>query len=176
MLRDDLIRYIRFNEGSRTTRYLDTRGIPTIGVGFNLQRPDAPQKIAALGYDFAAVKAGTQAISDAAIDSLLGDDVDAAMQAAGTYVSNFDELNTARQAVIVDLIFNLGAHGFAAFTQTIAAIERNDFAAAATDLTNSAWAREVGARAHRDIAAMSSGVLAVQHMDAAGDFQLPEPA
>lgn len=176
MLRDALIRYIRFNEGSRSTRYLDTRGIPTIGVGFNLHRPDAPRKLAALGYDFAAVEAGTQSISDAAIDSLLGDDVDAALQAAGKCVSNFDELNDARKAVIVDLIFNLGAQGFSAFKQTIAAIERDDFAAAAADLTASAWAKEVGNRARRDIAAMASGVLAVPHMDAAGDFQLPAPA
>lgn len=34
---------LKGEEGFRTKMYKDTKGIPTIGVGFNLSRPDAPE-------------------------------------------------------------------------------------------------------------------------------------
>jgi len=36
----ELERRITISEGCSATRYLDSRGIPTIGIGFNLQRAD----------------------------------------------------------------------------------------------------------------------------------------
>ena len=171
-LRDDIVRYVRFNEGSRNTMYLDSLGIPTIGVGFNLNRSDAQQKITALGYDFDAVLAGTQAITDAAVGSLLAGDIDGSIHSAETLVANFDQLNDARKAVVVDMIFNLGATGFASFSHTIAAIQSGDFDAAATAMADSRWATQVGARATRDITAMSTGTLHVANVDAAGDLTL----
>lgn len=171
-LQDQVLRYVRFNEGVRRTRYFDSLGIPTVGVGFNLQRADARQKIVALGYDYDAVLDGSQSLSDAAVDSLLADDVEAAFASAARLVANFDALNDARQAVVVDMIFNLGAASFMRFTGTIAAIEAADFARAAAQMADSKWARQVGGRARRNIDAMASGVLRVAAIDAAGDLVL----
>lgn len=173
-LEDEVVRYIRYNEGVRTTRYLDSLGIPTIGVGFNLQRSDARQKITALGYDYDAILDGSQSLSDAAVDALLADDVDATFVDAARSIANFASLDDARKAVVVDMIFNLGATAFSRFTATIAAIEAEDFARAAAEMADSRWATQVGHRATRDIDAMSSGVLRVASIDGGGDLVLGE--
>jgi GH24 family phage-related lysozyme (muramidase) len=55
--------FITHEEGLRTTMYEDTKGIPTIGIGFNLQRPDAKEKIEGLGYDYDKVLKGEMPIS-----------------------------------------------------------------------------------------------------------------
>ncbi len=55
-------------EGRRSTVYRDTKGIPTIGVGFNLTTADAPAQIAALGLDYQSVLNGSAALTDAQMD------------------------------------------------------------------------------------------------------------
>lgn len=40
------------SEGSRSCVYNDSLGIPTIGIGFNLKRSDAPTLIAGLGLSY----------------------------------------------------------------------------------------------------------------------------
>jgi lysozyme len=45
------------------------------------------------------------------------------------------------------MIFNLGLSRFKNFKKTIKAIENKDFASAADEMLNSAWANQVGQRA-----------------------------
>ena len=59
-------------EGYRASRYFDyANGNPTIGYGFNLNRPDARKLIEGLGYDYNKVFAGKKAITSADATSLL---------------------------------------------------------------------------------------------------------
>lgn len=64
-------------------------------------------------------------------------------------------LSPARQRVLANLAYNLGVgsrqppKGLLAFRNTLAAIERGDFAAASRALMDSLWARQVGDRAKR---------------------------
>lgn len=67
-------------------------------------------------------------------------------------------LDDVRQRVMVDLIFNLGFGGFAQFKNTIAAIQRHDFEAAAKGLETSAWYGQVGTRGARLVKMMRLGV------------------
>src|SRR3990172_5316451 len=48
----DLGDYISYWEGKKSKAYLDSRGIPTIGIGFNLQRADARQLLKDVGADY----------------------------------------------------------------------------------------------------------------------------
>ena len=55
---NSLVERLKKHEGVKNKVYMDSVGIPTIGVGFNLNREDAPQKIKALGLDYNLVKSG----------------------------------------------------------------------------------------------------------------------
>jgi GH24 family phage-related lysozyme (muramidase) len=68
--------FITKGEGVRTQAYDDytgrsihpganVRGNPTIGHGFNLNRKDAKEKLASMGYDYDLVRSGRQRISEA---------------------------------------------------------------------------------------------------------------
>ena len=56
----------------------------------------------------------------------------------------FPLLNETRQRAIVELIFNLGVVGFKGFRQTIAALKAGLYRAAAENLLDSLWAKQVG--------------------------------
>lgn len=69
----------------------------------------------------------------------------------------FSSLNEARQAVVVSMVFNLGLAGFRGFRKTIALLERGDYFAAADEMLDSKWARQVGFRADELAEIMRSG-------------------
>ena len=74
--------WIEHWEGRRYQTYTDTMGHPTVGVGFNLDANGAPAAIAALGLDYAQVRAGTQLLTDAQVDTLLQQTVNQAVSGA----------------------------------------------------------------------------------------------
>ena len=71
--------------------------------------------------------------------------IDEVIQLAQT-LPFFNALNEVRQAVIVDMIFNMGLPRFQKFKKTIALIEQQAWQAAANEMLNSRWARQVGNR------------------------------
>jgi len=60
---DDIQTMIAESEGNESCVYNDSLGIPTIGIGFNLQRSDAPSLIASVGADYNSVLNGSQCLS-----------------------------------------------------------------------------------------------------------------
>lgn len=164
-------RRIAINEGRRTTVYHDTEGIPTIGIGFNLERSDARTALAGIGADYDKVLAGEQ-LTDDQVDKLFAYSF-APIEAdarASLQPTHFDALSDARRYVICDLVFNLGSDGWLQFINTRAVIDRavhadltGDadtahalFGQAADALTQSAWYEQVGDRAVRDVAMIRS--------------------
>src|SRR5579863_5007695 len=103
----------RWEGGPATTAYLDSKGHPTIGIGFNLDRFGAAQAIAALGLDYNQVRAGQQSLTTDQIDQLFKQDVNTAVENARQKLPNFDALPDPAQMVVIDMVFNLGVQGFA---------------------------------------------------------------
>ncbi len=155
-------------EGRRAKVYTDSAGHPTIGIGFNLDRADAVEKIAALGVSYDDLRAGAVELSDDQIDALFSADLETAIEGARSNVSSFDGLPDEKQMVVVDLVFNLGASGFAAFKRTIAAIEAQLWSQAADEMEDSLWFRQVGLRAQADVALMRGPQDATAAPDATG--------
>lgn len=146
------------NEGLEPTAYTDTRGFRTVGVGFNLDRgPDARADIAALGLNYDRVRAGTQSITEPQARTLLRDDLNDAIGGARRFASNFDQLSFDRQAVLVDMCFNLGEDGLKEFKQLRRAVERGDWTAAAAEMRDSRWYEQVGDRGPRMTEIMRTG-------------------
>lgn len=144
-------------EGRSAKVYNDSRGIPTVGIGFNLTRTDASAKLAALGLDINKVKAGTQTLKDAQIDSLFQGDLQAAVNSAKDSVDNFDDLTPARQFVVTDMVFNMGQSKFEGFKETIKAINADDWDTAAQEMEDSDWYHQVGDRSVQDVEMMQTG-------------------
>ena len=103
------------HEGRRRHVYQDSKGHPTVGIGFNLDRQDASARFAALGLDYDAVKSGELDLTDAQIDRLTSIDVDDAIASAKALCPSFDTLPEQIRLVLVDQAFNLGKGGLANF-------------------------------------------------------------
>ena len=58
------------HEGKRLCVYKDTRGIPTIGIGYNLQNPGARAALAAVGADYDSILSGASCLSDSQVMQL----------------------------------------------------------------------------------------------------------
>jgi len=153
-------RYIMKNEGRRAEVYFDSLGIPTIGVGFNLLRSDAREKIGALDLDHDRLLGREQVLSDEQIEALFAADVCTAMRAAASLVPGWSALAVARKTALTDMAFNLGAAGLAKFSRLIAAVNREQWDVAAAEIVNSRYARQVGPRARRNALAIRLGDMA----------------
>ena len=114
------------DEGRRHVAYADTEGHLTLGVGHKVTTP----------------------ISDAAIDQILDDDIRAVLEDCAL-IPFWANLSEARQAVLVNMAFNLGFHGLMNFRQMLAAIDAENWARASQELLDSLYAKQVGARADR---------------------------
>lgn len=128
---------LKMHEGFRSKVYKDTKGIMTIGYGHNLE---------------------AKGLSQRACDVIFEDDLADAIFDASKYAF-YDKLNDARQAVVINMIFNLGSYRFGLFKKMIAALERGDYNDAAAEMLDSKWAREdVGERAVELANQMRAGV------------------
>ena len=58
----------------------------------------------------------------------------------------FRKLNTTRQAVLMDMTYNIGIHGVLKFKRMIWALKHNYFHGAANEMKDSIWFRQVGTR------------------------------
>lgn len=125
------------HEGWRNRIYEDSKGIPTIGVGFNL----------------------LVGLYDEEIDFILNFRIELIFADAKTGLPWFKKLSIARKIVVLDMIYNLGMRKFLGFRRTIAAIKAEDWEEAAREMLDSVWAQEVGIRATRLAEVMRTDIL-----------------
>lgn len=114
-------------KNGRLMPYIDTRGNVTVGYGRNIY---------AVGF------------SELEALDLLDNDITTAI---GILVSNyawFETLSAVRQAVCVDLLFNLGPGKFAGFVQMIADFASENYAGAAREIIASKAANDAPGRYH----------------------------
>jgi len=126
------------HEGLKLKPYTDTAGILTIGVGRNL---------------------ADNGISQAEAMLLLSNDIanivnDLATQNFWNRIKDDD----VRARALVDMAFNLGLPKLLTFTRLITALEDGEWEAAAYEMENSKWAKQVGERANDLAAMMRTGV------------------
>jgi len=133
--------HLVWDEGLRLKPYTDTVGKLTIGIGRNLT-----------DVGLSAVEAY----------ELLEHDIDRAVLACLGRYPWFQDLDPVRQAVLVNLMFNMGPTSLGKFVNTLAAIERGDWAAAARGLKASLWYRQVQpSRSSRLMAMLLTGAWPV---------------
>lgn len=69
----------------------------------------------------------------------------------------FRSLTAERQAVLINMHFNIGLSRLNGFAKALAAIERGDYKTAAAEMLDSRWARQVGKRATELAKQMETG-------------------
>ena len=132
----DVVELIKLHEGYSRTVYRCTAGRQTIGFGRNLD---------------------DVGISRDEAEWLLKRDIDRAVGSLRTEPYWLD-LSEVRQAVLIDMVFNLGWSGFAKFSRLRMALGRKDFDAAANEMRDSQWFKQVGTRSQRLCVMMRSGL------------------
>lgn len=154
------------NEARRHRAYFDSENNPTVGIGFNLRRSDARNKIEALGVDYDQICNQQIELTDEQIDTLLISDLATAIDDASALFPNFDNINVARQIILVDMAFNLGKSRLSGFHKMIAAVTAEDWEEAARQMIDSAWYRQVKSRGERNVEVMRTGELVADYLPA----------
>ena len=153
---DDILNFIREHEGYRPRVYQDTRGIPTIGIGFNLMRPDAKQILNQVGADYNSILSGGRNLTDNQIQEVFKITLTIAYKDAKKWIPAFDGLPKNIKLAILDLSFNMGYTRLSKFIKTKQYIVAGDYQSAANELQNSKWATQVGRRVNSLIKLFSS--------------------
>lgn len=124
-------RLITFDEGIRSEKYLDSRGIPTIGKGHNLNA--APPCPAVVSIQLQAGLPVDDRWTDAAIEAQYQHDL--GVNCSWLWTKPWwAQVSECRQAALNDFAFNLGAYVAQGFGTFLGLCASGDWEAAATDL------------------------------------------
>ncbi|MBU9563769.1 glycoside hydrolase family protein [Burkholderia multivorans] len=126
---------LTLDEGRRSRIYVDTVGKVSGGIGRNLT---------------------DKGFRDNEIDLMYQNDIVETEAWLDRNLPWWRSLDPVRQRVMMNMAFNMQGK-LLTFVNTLAAIKRGDYAAAADGMLNSLWARQVGARATRLANMMRSG-------------------
>jgi lysozyme len=132
------------DEGKRLKPYKDSVGKVSIGIGRNLD---------------------DKGISEDEVRLMLKNDIAEHLGLLDKYLPWWRGLDEVRQRVLANMGFNMGVGPspehptgkLLTFKNTLAAMERGDYEAAANGMSASAWARQVGVRATRLVEMMRTG-------------------
>jgi len=122
----DVYSLIQNHEGLCLKPYRDTVGKLTIGYGRNLD---------------------DVGISEDEAIQLLDNDIKSVIYQLKQHIGWFEKLDEVRQAVLIDMAFNMGIEVFLKFEITLKNIEQSHYKQASIDMLTSKWAIQVGNRA-----------------------------
>lgn len=145
------------HEGKKDCVYIDTRGHPTVGIGFNLDASGAKAAIAAVGADYDSIRSGKTCLTDAQVMQLFEPSYQSAVTEASSDVSSYGSLCCDVQNVITDMAYNLGGAGLASLDTFISLINSQSWAKAAADGKGTRWCTQVGSRCAEDMAYVAKG-------------------
>lgn len=131
-----LIVELIFDEDEKLQVYLDSKGIPTIGIGRNLR----------------------EGISKSESRYLCRNDIDKRVRDLDRNLPWWRGMTEDRQRVLANMCFNMGISRLLQFHNALKFMELGDFKAAAAEMLDSKWHKEdVGVRAERLAGIMERG-------------------
>ena len=135
----DLKSQLLREEGAESCAYQDSLGYWTIGVGRLID----------------SRKGG--GLSNAEIDFLLDNDIQAKTAEVLWALPWVSKLSEPRQAVLIGMAFQMGLKGLLQFKRALGSVEDGQFAEAAAEMLDSAWAKQTFGRATRMAKQMETG-------------------
>ena len=154
---EKLIAQLKRHEGFRAMPYRCTAGYLTIGYGRNIDNvplsTDEWRVIKANSLDELVSKG----IAEPEAESLLILEVQRLHKVLGQKIKWFAELDEVRQAVLINMAFNLGVTGLLKFKNTLTLIRDKAYIKAGHAMLKSLWASQVKGRADELALQMQTG-------------------
>jgi len=140
---DKLREEIAYDEGSVNEIYLDHLGLPTFGIGHLVidSDPEHGQPV------------GTP-VSEDRCNEAFDKDVQTVISDCNILYPDFDELPEEVQRIIANMMFNMGRPRLSKFKGMKRGVDARDWNAAADEMVDSNWYRQVTKRADRLVARM----------------------
>jgi GH24 family phage-related lysozyme (muramidase) len=145
MKTEQLRKQLEIDEGVKYAIYLDHLGYPTFGIG-HLVTEDDPES----GQDV-----GT-AVSEERVNWCFKFDVLSVIKDCNKLYNDFDELPEEVQQIVANMMFNLGRTRLSKFRGMKRGVDARDWNAAADEMVDSRWYRQVTNRADRLVQRMRS--------------------
>jgi GH24 family phage-related lysozyme (muramidase) len=155
---------LEVREGICPEPYLDSRGIPTVGIGFNLIKSGARERIESVGADYDGLLRSATAPSERKdfcltseqINGLFKSDLADAFKETLTVYPRFEMHPDSVRDVLVDLTFNMGGAKLKEFRRFNMAIENRNYPQAAEFLRQSKYYEQTKTRAVANVATLQS--------------------
>jgi lysozyme len=135
---DKLREEIAADEGEVHEIYLDHLGLPTFGIG-HLVRDDDPEH----GWEV-----GTAVSNDRCIEAF-NEDIKTVVSDCYKLYADFDDLPEEAKRIIANMMFNMGRPRLSKFKGMKRGVDARDWNAAADEMVDSRWYRQVTNRAER---------------------------
>lgn len=149
----NLIEQLKRHEGFEEDYYQCTANKKTIGYGRNVEaNPFSSKELAFLGRD----EFIDEPMTEEEAEFLLVNDVNEVTALIQDHLP-WSDMNLARQAVCVNMAFNLGVSGFFKFKNMLRALNDCYYEKAAVEMLDSRWAKQVSNRANELAVQMSTG-------------------
>jgi lysozyme len=149
----NLIEQLKCHEGFRDDYYQCTANKKTIGYGRNVDNnPFSIKELSMLGRD----EFIDQPMTEDEAEQLLLNDVNEITALINDHLP-WADMSLARQAVCVNMAFNLGVTGFFKFNNMHRALRKHCYREAAIEMLDSRWAKQVGGRSEELAQQMNTG-------------------
>ena len=135
---DKLREQLKIDEGCVYEIYNDHLGYATFGIGHLVTESDPEQ----------GQSLGTPVSSDRVAEAFESD-IQSVLRDCNILYSDFHNLPEEAQQVIANMMFNLGRPRLSKFAGMKRGVDSKDWDAAADEMIDSRWYRQVGARAER---------------------------
>lgn len=135
---EQLREQLEVDEGCVYEIYNDHLGYPTFGIGHLVKESD-PEQGQSLGT----------AVSSERVAEAFESDIQSVLRDCNILYSDFDDLPEEAQQVIANMMFNLGRPRLSKFAGMNRGVDARDWNAAADEMVDSAWYRQVTNRADR---------------------------
>ena len=143
---------LKAREAFVANAYVDTKGILTVGYGFNLEQKGAKEMLSAVGADYDAIvnsrlSANPIGLTQQQAEALLRNTTMRSVYDCRNAYPGYDGYSPNVKRVLLDLMFNMGPETLSQFKQFNAHIKSGRLKEAANSLLGSDYAKQVGYRA-----------------------------
>lgn len=138
-LKENLTKQLRRDEGEVLHAYQDHLGYWTIGIGTLIDK----RKVGGLRPEESAF--------------IFQNRIRLKQEEVERRLPWFNKLDDARKGVLLNMAFQMGVNGLLGFKNTLAMVERGDYAGAANGMKHSLWYRQTPERAERLMKQMRTG-------------------
>ena len=135
---EQLREQLKIDEGCVYEIYNDHLGYPTFGIG-HLVRESDPENGSPLGTE----------ISEDRVNEAFDADIEIVLSDCNILYPDFEDLPEEAQQIIANMMFNLGRPRLSKFVGMKRGVDAKDWNAAADEMVDSRWYRQVGVRAER---------------------------